>query len=80
MPPRTAVAAEVTNPENAFRTFEDAQNAVFSSSVLYEDVLPGVDLESIVDPGTVKENIIVKERAADYSYAFTLNLAASPVM
>lgn len=78
---RAAVAAEVTNPENAFQTVEDAQNADFSSSVLYEDVLPGVDLEYVVDPGTVKENIIVKERAADYSYAFTLNLAGlSPVM
>lgn len=78
---RTAVAAEVTNPENVFQTAEDAQNADFSSSVLYEDVLPGVDLEYVVDPGTVKENIIVKERADAYSYEFSLDLTGlSPVM
>lgn len=77
----TVSAARVTNPNNSFRTIEDAKNATFSSKVLYEDVLPGVDLEYIVDPGSVKENIIVKEKASSYSYVFTLNLdGLYPVM
>lgn len=66
----TAVAAEVLNPQNSFDTVEDANNATFSSTIMYEDILPGIDLEYIVDPGTVKENIIVKERAASYEYGF----------
>lgn len=77
----TAVAAEVLNPQNSFDTVEDANNATFSSTIMYEDILPGIDLEYIVDPGTVKENIIVKERAASYEYGFTLDLEGLyPVM
>lgn len=71
---RAAVTAEVTNPQNSFRTLEEAKNANFASTVLYKDVLPGVDLEYIVDPGTVKENIIVEEKASSYRYTFTLNM------
>lgn len=71
----TAIAAKVTNPENNFRTIEDAKSATFSSKVLYEDVLPGVDLEYIVDPGTVKENIIVNNRTSHYEYVFMLDLS-----
>lgn len=77
----TAIAAEVTNPQKTLRTFEEAENAVFSSKILYEEVLPGVDLEYVVDPGTVKENIIVKEKRDTYQYSFSLNLAGLyPVM
>lgn len=77
----TAIAAEVTNPQKTLRTFEEAENAKFSSEILYEEVLPGVDLEYIVDPGTVKENIIVKERGDTYQYSFSLDLTGLyPVM
>ena len=69
-----AVVAEITNSNNSFKTFEEAKSAKFSSRVLYRDVLTGVDLEYIVDPGMVKENIIVKEKANDYQYKFSLNL------
>lgn len=77
----TAVVAEVTNPQNSFQTIEDAKRATFSSKVLYEEVLPNVDLEYIVDPGTVKENIIVKAKTDSYQYSFSLNLTGLyPVM
>lgn len=77
----TTIAAEVTNPQKTLRTFEEAENAVFSSKILYEEVLPGVDLEYVVDPGTVKENIIVKEKADTYQYSFSLDLTGLyPVM
>jgi len=77
----TTIAAEVTNPQNSFQTIEDAKSADFSSKILYEEVLPGVDLEYIVDPGTVKENIIVNEKATAYQYSFALNLTGLyPVM
>ena len=69
---RTAIAAKVTEPESRITTFEEAKNAKFSSSVLYEEVMPGVDLEYIAGIGTVKENIIVK--APMESYAFALEL------
>ena len=77
----TTIAAEVTNPQNSFQTIEDAKSADFSSKILYEEVFPGVDLEYIVDPGTVKENIIVNEKATTYQYSFALNLTGLyPVM
>ena len=45
-----------------------------SASVLYEDILDGVDLEYIAHSLNVKENIIVKERKDSYSYSFELSL------
>ena len=75
------VTAEVSSPQRSFQTVEEANSAQFSNTVIYSGVLPGVDLEYIVDPGTVKENIIVKEKADSYRYAFTLELTGlTPVM
>lgn len=51
-----------------------------SSSILYPEILNGVDLEYIVDSLNIKENIIVKTTQDNYSYSFTLklnNLAAT---
>ena len=45
-----------------------------SASILYADILPSTDLEYIVKGLTVKENIIVKEKADDYTYTFTMKL------
>ncbi|MBQ7826731.1 MAG: DNRLRE domain-containing protein, partial [Clostridia bacterium] len=45
-----------------------------SASILYADILPSTDLEYIVKGLTVKENIIVKAKADDYSYSFTMKL------
>ena len=46
-----------------------------NSSVLYEEILDGVDLEYVVSSLNVKENIIVKEKNAEgYSYSFELKL------
>ena len=45
-----------------------------SSTIRYEDILQGVDIEYIVESNYVKENIIVKEKQNDYSYSFTLKL------
>ena len=46
-----------------------------SSSVIYEDILQGVDLEYIVISSTIKENIIVKEKSDTYEYEFSLKLS-----
>ena len=70
----TTAVAEVTQAETAMETYADAQNANFSNRLFYENVMPGVDLEYIVDPWNVKENIIVKEKAGNYVYVFKLNL------
>ncbi len=45
-----------------------------SSSVIYEDILEGTDLEYIVSASQIKENIIVKEPLDVYSYTFEIRL------
>lgn len=45
-----------------------------SSSITYSDILDGIDLEYVIISNSIKENIIVKERSANYSYTFTLAL------
>ena len=45
-----------------------------SATILYEDILDGVDLEYVAYSMNVKENIIVKERKDSYSYSFELKL------
>ena len=45
-----------------------------SASVLYANILNGVDLEYVINGRNIKENIIVKERSDAYSYSFTLSL------
>ncbi len=67
--------ASVSNPQNSILTAEDAMNAVFSSSVTYEEVLPDTDLEYTVDAGSVKEYIVVNEPQTSYAYHFALTLS-----
>ena len=45
-----------------------------NASVIYRDILPGVDLEYVVTGLNIKENIIVKEKSSNYSYSFTMQL------
>lgn len=67
-------AARVSNPTNTFRTIQEASEATFSSTLVYEDVLPDVDFEYIVEPDGVKENIVVNTRKSSYCYEFCLQL------
>lgn len=61
-------------PEDATELQKKATLANLSSRIVYADVLSGVDLEYVVTPTAIKENIIVKERAASYHYVFSLDL------
>ena len=45
-----------------------------SSSILYEEILDGVDIEYVAQSLNVKENIIVKEKKDSYSYTFEMKL------
>jgi len=45
-----------------------------TARVMYADILDGVDLEYVLNSGNIKENIIVKEKAEEYAYTFTLKL------
>ena len=45
-----------------------------SASVRYNDILDNVDLEYVIKGANIKENIIVKAKANNYSYSFTLSL------
>jgi hypothetical protein len=46
----------------------------FSSGAIYKDILPSTDLEYIISGGSIKENIIVKEKCDSYTYTFELKL------
>lgn len=46
-----------------------------SASVRYDDISDGIDLEYIVVSNTIKENIIVNEKADSYEYEFSLKLS-----
>lgn len=71
---QSAVTAKVTHANYNYHTIEQAVNANFSSSVLYEEIMPGIDLEYVIEPFVVKENIVVKEVKSKYEYAFRLDL------
>ena len=45
-----------------------------SATILYPEILDGVDLEYVVVSNNIKENIIVKEKKDSYSYTFTMKL------
>lgn len=45
-----------------------------SSTILYENILDGIDIEYVIISNDIKENIIVKECSDTYNYVFTLSL------
>ena len=45
-----------------------------TSRIVYADILDGADVEYVISQGSIKENIIVKERKESYSYTFNLSL------
>lgn len=45
-----------------------------TSEIIYEDILSGVDLQYIIEFGSIKENIIVKQQQSVYNYTFTIKL------
>ena len=45
-----------------------------SASVIYKDILKGVDIEYVAFSKNIKESIIVKEKSNTYSYSFELKL------
>lgn len=68
------VAEESAPPENATELGKKAYLSHLSSRITYADILAGVDLEYVVTPTGIKENIIVKEKAEEYRYTFLLDL------
>ena len=69
----------VTSTHNSDDAIEDTLGKLtnlenISSTILYEDILDGVDIEYIVHSLNIKENIMVKERKNSYSYTFTIEL------
>lgn len=70
------VTAIVNNPSQARALLaqDPSQTAIskLRSSVVYENVLQGLDLEYVLDGRTLKENIIVKAKSDNYCYRFAL--------
>ena len=60
------------SPEDELGKFTTLNN--LSSSIVYKDILNGVDVEYILESNSVKENIIVKERLDSYSFSFEIKL------
>ncbi len=56
--------------DNAKKT--DVEN--IGSGVIYRDVKTGIDLEYLIQGASVKENIYIKEKVADPSLTFELNV------
>lgn len=71
------VIGEVTNGSDAEEKTELGKMLSLeklTSSVIYREILSGVDIEYIANGTGVKENIIIKEKAEGYSYIFELKL------
>ena len=62
-------------PETVLKIHNDEQTEVKSvnSSAVYENIEKDTDLEYRLFGGNLKENIIVREKSADYKYLFALN-------
>ena len=72
-------ANTATNTVNGNRawTTEDLLPEKLQSSVLYEDVYPGVDLLYTAYGYNIKEQIIVNEKQTQYRYEFVLHIRAT---
>ena len=68
--PTDQTVAEKVKAENAKKMKLDN----LSSAVIYRDIFPGTDLEWIVMPGEIKENLYIKELQDEYTYLFDLSL------
>ena len=71
------IEGEVTN----YVTDEDAENIVkmsrlekLNSSIIYRNILEGVDLEYVTVSSTIKENIILNSKRDSYEFTFTMKL------
>lgn len=62
-------------PETVLKIHNDEETEVKSvnSSAVYENIEKDTDLEYRLFGGNLKENIIVREKSADYKYLFALN-------
>jgi len=50
-----------------------ALSGSLNSAVVYENIFPGADLEYIITPTRIKENIVLREAQDEYIYHFTLS-------
>lgn len=60
---------------SAWTDIDDAAIVDNTSSIVYNNIKSGVDLEYILDGSDIKENIIVKSRQSSYVYDFQLILS-----
>ncbi|MBQ3482990.1 MAG: hypothetical protein IJA78_02320, partial [Clostridia bacterium] len=65
---------QTEHPEDATQLQKLMTLDKLNSTILYTDILDGVDLEYIVTSNNIKENIIVKAPKNSYSFSFTLKL------
>ncbi len=52
----------------------ETERKKLSDEIRYNDVATGTDLQYVISPTKIKENIIVKERQEKYEYSFLLKL------
>ena len=69
----TVVNANAVRPDS-FDSIEQAVEINNRSSIFYGNVMEDTDIEYVMSGNDIKENIIVKDRADSYVYAFSLSL------
>ncbi len=62
------VEAQSVTLDSSSETEASLQNV--NSGVIYKDVLPNVDLQYVIDASSVKEDIILKNNAAQHEFTF----------
>ncbi len=71
----SGIVTDMSSSEEGMSNLQKMTNIEnLSSTVIYQDVWQGVDVEYIVTSNHMKENVIVKKAADSYSYEFTLGL------
>ena len=73
--PNDGVSLYTLEDESTEEISEQVELPKLGSTILYPDVLPGVDLRYDTAGQNIKESIIVNERQANYTYRFLLSLA-----
>lgn len=72
--PTITNAPEKRSTSQNYNTLDEAIQFDNTCTVLYEDIINGIDIEYILVGNDIKENIIVKENFESYSYTFALEL------
>ncbi len=67
--------SSIISDENSGNSDEKINLNELTSGVRYNDILPDTDMEYILSPNQLKENIIIREKQQEYCYQYVLSVA-----